>query len=85
MQRSFLPVIQPKQEQERESESQPKWYEKMNLRGYVQVRYNRLLETNPNLVCEQCDRSVGNNNGLFIRRARMIFSGDLNSRVFMYF
>ena len=29
------------------------WYESFSIRGYVQVRYNRLLETNENLKCEQ--------------------------------
>jgi hypothetical protein len=35
------------------------WYERLSLRGYTQVRYNRLLETNPDLTCAQCDRSIG--------------------------
>ncbi|MFW2476700.1 MAG: hypothetical protein ACN4EP_07280, partial [Sediminibacterium sp.] len=26
-----------------------KWFETISVRGYVQTRYNRLLETNPNL------------------------------------
>lgn len=60
------------------------WYDKISLRGYVQLRYNRLLETNPNLGCEQCDRSWGNNNGFSIRRARMIFSGNPHERIYMY-
>lgn len=33
------------------------WYESFRVRGYVQARYNRFLETNPNLGCEQCDAS----------------------------
>jgi hypothetical protein len=32
-----------------------KWHETINLRGDVQMRYNRLLETNPKLKCEQFD------------------------------
>jgi hypothetical protein len=60
------------------------WYESMNLRGYMQVRYNRLLETNKNLKCEQCDRSIGDNGGIFIRRGRLIFSGQLNDQVYFY-
>jgi hypothetical protein len=61
-----------------------KWYEEIGLRGYVQVRYNRLLETNPKLKCEQCDRSWGENGGFFIRRIRLIFSGNLGERVYFY-
>jgi hypothetical protein len=64
--------------------SRPKWYESISLRGYVQIRYNRLLETNPNLKCDQCDRSWGESGGLFIRRARLIFSGQLHDRIYFY-
>ncbi|MFZ9939345.1 MAG: porin [Bacteroidia bacterium] len=60
------------------------WYETIQLRGYTQLRYNRLLETNPNLTCLQCDRSWGNNGGFFFRRIRLIFFGNLHERVFFY-
>jgi len=60
------------------------WYEKINLRGYVQARYNRLFESNANLTCDQCDRSLGNNQGFSLRRTRLIFFGDIHERVFMY-
>lgn len=62
-----------------------KWYEKYSYRGYTQFRCNRLFSTNALLACEQCDRSVGNNGGVFIRRARFILSGDVSEQVFMYF
>lgn len=60
------------------------WYNKISIRGYAQVRYNRLFETNPLLKCDQCDRSLGENGGFFIRRARIIFSGNVHERVFIY-
>lgn len=66
-----------------EQERRP-WYERLSLRGYVQVRYNRLLETNPELVCAQCDRSIGGDGGFFIRRARLVLSGDVHPRVSIY-
>jgi hypothetical protein len=69
---------------EKVEEKPKKWYESMKISGYAQVRYNRLLETNPDLGCEQCDRSIGNNGGVFIRRARVIFSGKLNDRIYYY-
>jgi hypothetical protein len=50
----------------------------------MQVRYNRLLETNPLLQCTQCDRSWGDNGGFFIRRMRLIFSGQISERVYFY-
>lgn len=61
-----------------------KWYDSFAIRGYMQVRYNRLLETNPNLGCEQCDKSWGNNGGFFIRRMRIIFFGQISKRVYFY-
>lgn len=60
------------------------WFEKIRVRGYGQVRYNRLLETNDSLQCEQCDRSWGANGGVFIRRARIIFQGQVHPRVYIY-
>lgn len=60
------------------------WYESFSIRGYMQIRYNRLLETNSKLRCEQCDRSWGEGGGLFIRRGRIIFSGNLAKNVFFY-
>jgi hypothetical protein len=60
------------------------WYEKIRIRGYGQVRYNRLLETNAEFRCEQCDRSLGENGGFFIRRARITFQGQVHPRVFIY-
>ena len=60
------------------------WYEQIQIRGYMQVRYNRLLETNSQLKCEQCDRSWGENGGFFIRRMRVILYGQINKRVYFY-
>lgn len=70
------------------------WYDRISLRGYAQVRYNGLLSTNDKVSCEQCDKSWGTtstapdakaNNGLFIRRARFVFSGQVHPNVFFYF
>jgi hypothetical protein len=64
--------------------SSKKWYDSFAIRGYSQIRYNRLLETNPDLGCEQCDRSWGDNGGFFMRRMRVIFYGQINPRVYFY-
>ena len=66
------------------TESTKAWYENFQIRGYLQARYNRLLETNPDLECEQCDKSWGDDGGFFIRRARIIFSGQISKRVYFY-
>ena len=59
------------------------WYEQIAIRGYAQVRYNRLFETNDSLKCEQCDKSWGSG-GFFIRRMRIIFSGNVHERLYIY-
>lgn len=61
-----------------------KWYESIQLRGYMQVRYNGLLQTNEDLECEQCDKSWGGDNDFFVRRIRLIFYGQVSPRVYFY-
>jgi hypothetical protein len=61
-----------------------RWYERLSLRGYVQARYNRIGRTNPDLACAQCDRSIGGGGGLFLRRTRLIVSGDVTDRLSVY-
>ncbi|NOT36790.1 MAG: porin [Saprospiraceae bacterium] len=65
-------------------EKKPTWYEKISIRGYSQVRYNRLFESNPKLKCEQCDRSLGENGGFFLRRVRVIIFGQISERAYYY-
>jgi hypothetical protein len=64
--------------------TEKKWYESFSIRGYVQARYNRLLETNPRLKNEQGDRSWGENGGLFLRRIRVILYGQISKQVYFY-
>ncbi len=66
-----------------ESSTQREWYDRIQLRGYAQMRYNGLFETNPDLGCFQCDKSWGTG-GFFLRRIRLIFSGQIHERVYMY-
>ncbi len=61
-----------------------KWYDQLFLRGYFQFRYNRLLETNDQLSCEQCDKSWGQGGGFFMRRIRLVFSAQVSERVLVY-
>jgi phosphate-selective porin len=65
-------------------ESKKEWYQNFAIRGYMQVRYNKLFETNSNLGCEQCDRSWGGEGGFFIRRMRIIFFGQISKQVYFY-
>lgn len=67
-----------------DARKEKKWFENFSIRGYMQVRYNRLAETNPDLNCEQCDKSWGNNGGMFIRRMRVIIYGQISKQVYIY-
>jgi hypothetical protein len=58
-----------------------RWYDRLTFRGYAQVRYNRLLETNDKLKCSTCDRSIGENGGILLRRARLAITGEISDRV----
>lgn len=60
-----------------------RWWEKISVRGYAQIRYNYLID-NDFLRVDQ-DRSIDETNQFFIRRARLIFSGQPHERVFFYF
>ena len=59
------------------------WYEPLSLRGYGQLRYNRLFESNRSSTCP-CDRSIGNNQGFFLGRAGLVLSGEVHERVSIY-
>ena len=77
---SGIEVAKAQEKQEVET----KWYDTFTIRGYLQARYNRFLETNPDLECEQCDKSWGDNGGIFLRRARVVFSGQIGKQVYFY-
>jgi hypothetical protein len=68
-------------------------FNKLLIFGYVHVRYNRLLSTKDKVSCDQCDQSWGttstttdakSNNGFFIRRVRIVFSGQVHPKVYVY-
>jgi hypothetical protein len=69
---------------DREAITTNRGFSSFSIRGYTQVRYNRLLETNPDLGCEQCDKSWGEGGGFFLRRIRLIFYGQIGKQVYFY-
>jgi hypothetical protein len=76
--------VKTEQQPVKAEEKPKKWFESISIRGYTQIRYNRLFETNPDLKCEQCDRSLGENGGFFIRRMRVILYGQISKRIYFY-
>jgi len=86
-------INKAKVEEENNKPKKEHWFDNIGIRGYVQVRYNGLLSTNDKVSCEQCDKSWGTtstepdakaNNGFFIRRARIVFSGQIHPNVYFY-
>lgn len=70
--------------QSEKPKEEKKWFETISVRGYSQIRYNGLLVTNPDLGCEQCDKSWGGDNGFFMRRMRVILYGQISPRAYVY-
>lgn len=60
-----------------------RWYEKISIRGYSHFRYN-FTPNNDLLNNPLGDRSIVKNNEFFMRRARLIVSGQPHDRVFIY-
>jgi hypothetical protein len=65
--------------------TESKWYEKIGLRGYTQLRTTSLFneDLTPDLVVP-ADSSVSEKETFLIRRGRFIFSGDVSEHVFLY-
>ncbi|NBD08925.1 MULTISPECIES: porin [Corallococcus] len=78
------PVAAPPPGEEKKKDKP--WYETLRLRGYTQIRYNRLpsFRVNDSLINEQGDRFLGKDTGFGIRRARLVISGDVHPHVSIY-
>jgi phosphate-selective porin len=65
--------------------SAPKaWYEKLAIRGYVQMRYNQGLDDGAKDLKSPGDRFIGRDQGFGIRRARVVISGDVTDKMSIY-
>lgn len=61
-----------------------KWYERLSFRGYTQFRYNEILSDNDKEFFVPTDRSIGGGQTFYIRRGRLILSGDVAEHLFLY-
>src|ERR1044072_8657431 len=59
-----------------------KWFEKMSMRGYMQVRQNNLFNSNEDLTCDQCDKAWGGTGGVSVKRARVVLHGQIYKNVY---
>ena len=83
------PAIETVDEQTRggnDHSGEKEWYEKINIRGYTQMRYNSTLWYDEDQAgpYHPHDKSVEPNNNFFLRRVRLIFSGDISDRLYIY-
>lgn len=60
------------------------WFDRISLRGYTQFRYSQPLSGDNINLASPGDRSLQNNQNLFIRRARLIISGDISDHLSLY-
>ena len=58
------------------------WFEKISIRGYVQGRYNWIMEGRD--LRSEYDSSIGDNTGFILRRVRLVFSGDITDWLSFY-
>lgn len=81
-----VPPVAAPAEKPPEAKKDTPWYERIKIRGYTQLRYNRIpgIKRNDDLKNAQGDRFLGRDNGFGIRRARVILYGDVHERVSIY-
>lgn len=63
-----------------QANAQRPWYQQVTLRGYLQVRYNQVLDEDDGLSCTSCDRSLNSRGGFYLRRARIGFIANPSAR-----
>jgi hypothetical protein len=83
---SITTVDQQTHDVSKKKPSETKWYDRLSVRGYAQLRWNEVVERNEALAPAQAvgDRSIGDDQSFLIRRARLIVSGDVSDRMYVY-
>ncbi|WP_430390580.1 porin [Dyella sp. 20L07] len=64
--------------------SAKKWYDRLSLRGYTQLRYNHGIGQDASSLRSPGDRFIGDDQTLGLRRARVVLSGDIADNVSIY-
>jgi hypothetical protein len=76
-------------QREETAKNDEKWFNKISLRGYTQLRYTQMLSGAQDgadrlKLASPGDKGIGNNSNFFIRRMRLVFSGDINDYLYLY-
>lgn len=61
-----------------------RWYEKIGLRGYAQVRYTQVLDHDGPELNVPNDASASESATFLLRRGRVVLSGDVTERLYVY-
>ena len=61
-----------------------KWYERIGIRGYSQLRYADVASQSGAVLEVPADRSVNPNESFVLRRGRLVFSGDVADHLSLY-
>lgn len=64
--------------------AEKKWFERLALRGYTQLRYDQELDGDSQNLRAPGDRFIGDNQSLGIRRMRVVLSGDVSDYLSVY-
>ncbi|WP_254512324.1 porin [Anatilimnocola floriformis] len=79
-------ALKPEEKKKDDKPKEKKWYDKLSIRGYAQIRINEVTHEDPGSAPAQYvgDRSIGENQSFLIRRARVILSGDVGEHTYVY-
>lgn len=61
-----------------------KWYERLKMKGYLQVRTDSVIHEDGGVLHVQNDSFANDQSSIGIRRGRLAFSGDLTNHVYLY-
>ncbi len=61
------------------------WYDRIHIRGYTQFRSSTTVGGDKDAVAYWPDKSVGEDTSFLIRRARLVFYGDITDNLYLYF
>ena len=60
------------------------WSDTMSLHGYTQFRYNQPISGDRANLTSPADKFISDNQNFGVRRARLVFSGDISDHTYVY-
>jgi hypothetical protein len=66
------------------SPPKPKWFDTISFRGYAQIRYTEVIDSEGAAINVPNDASASDSSSFLLRRGRLILSGDVTQRLFVY-